>query len=290
MSWLSSVGKDGYHLARALANGARAKGTAQSFTAVRPILLDHARQSNRVATSMLKVDKEIGLIRYWGLWGYLRQRLSPSFSSGASQAIENRNDEEGSEKKARISFMITSAMKADLADRLGYDPEKVKQMTPLQASLLLNNNVPAEEMESRLPILEKEHIEEEEREQQRRHEKEQLRLLESLHANAGVSPSTNDVYAMHRDPISTTEHGYISANIMDDGNYRNDAWGRGSTWYEVIETRGDGESSRVGLYLVEEEAQLGLETRQLVADRKANHMKYELRKISGDTLFADNTS
>ena len=304
MSWtktISSVGKDGYRLARALAKSARAKGiTAQSSNVVRPILLDHARQSNRVATSMLKVDKEVGLVRYWGLWGYVRQRLSSSSASPAGDnAISNssNSEKEENEKKVRVAFMITSAMKSELTDQLGYDSEQVKKMTPVQASLLLNNKVPSEEMESQLPILEKKHAEEEEKEQQRRRkeeekelqrkqEEEQLRMQQNVMPNTETSNGGGTVYELHRDSISTTtEDGFASANILDSNN--ENAWGRGSSWYEVIETQPNGESSRVGLYLVQEEAQLGMETRQMVAVRKGMDNTYELRPISGEELYED---
>ena len=304
MSWtktISSVGKDGYRLARALAKSARAKGiTAQSSNVVRPILLDHARQSNRVATSMLKVDKEVGLVRYWGLWGYVRQRLSSSSASPAGDnAISNSSNSEKEEngKKVRVAFMITSAMKSELTDQLGYDSEQVKKMTPVQASLLLNNKVPSEEMESQLPILEKKNAEEEEKEQQRRRkeeekelqrkqEEEQLRMQQNVMPNTETSNGGGTVYELHRDSISTTtEDGFASANILDSNN--ENAWGRGSSWYEVVETQPNGESSRVGLYLVEEEAQLGMETRQMVADRKGMGNTYELRQINGEELYED---
>jgi hypothetical protein len=70
-SWakrLTKVGRDGYNLARVVVQNRGAN--------VRPLLLEQAfREANTVATGLLKVDKEVGLVKYHGLLGYLQQRL-----------------------------------------------------------------------------------------------------------------------------------------------------------------------------------------------------------------------
>jgi hypothetical protein len=266
-----------------------------SSSVVRPILLDHARQANRVATSMLKVDKEFGLMKYWGFPGYLKQRLSFGSSStatrttGAATIVSTGDDTPA--KGGRIAFMLTAAMKTELADRLGYSPEDVKKMTPVQASLILNNSIPHEEMAYLLPILEKDYHEAVEREQHQKAEEEKLLKMQQQEQEKQQklqepsyipSPTVGDasIYDKHRDIMSTTVNdGYASANIL-----LNPTWGSGKKWYEVTESTADGESTRVGLYTDLDEAKLGMEARQYIADRESSPLTYELREVAADSL------
>jgi hypothetical protein len=269
-----------------------------SSSVVRPILLDHARQANRVATSMLKVDKEFGLMKYWGFSGYLKQRLSFGSSSSttttASTIVSTADDTPA--KSGRIAFMLTAAMKTELADRLGYSPEDVKKMTPVQASLILNYSVLPAKMADLLPILEKDYHYEVEREQQQRKAEEEEKLValqqqekekQQQSQEAPYIPSSTTVvgdasiYHKHRDIMSTTVNdGYASANIL-----LHPTWGFGKTWFEVTEkSSADGESTRVGLYTDQDEAKLGMEARQYIADRESSPLTYELREVAADSL------
>jgi hypothetical protein len=297
-----TMGRDGYHLARALALNLRTKSPA------RPILLDYARQSNTVATSFLKMDKEMGLMRYWGLSGYLRQRLQSTTALVASAATAS-SAEQSTSSKARIAFMVTASMKTELADKLGYDLDQIKKMKPLQASLILNHDVKPENMEVQLPVLEQEHAareeegrlrqEEEERqrqeEEERESQEEEERQRQQQEAERifmenetktlqeqAVSSDTIYPSAGFHTQFFVAEGGYASNNVLTDDNSKTS--GFADAWFEVTETREDGTTSRVGLHLNEKEANVGMETRQSFADQKGLVNTFKVNRIQGNSL------
>jgi hypothetical protein len=306
------MGRDGYHLARALALNLRTKSPA------RPILLDYARQSNTVATSFLKMDKEMGLMRYWGLSGYLRQRLQSTTALAASATGTTANNsaskqtadtEQSTSSKARIAFMVTASMKTELADKLGYDLNQIKKLRPLQASLILNHDVKPENMEVQLPLLEQEHAAREEEGRQRQEEEERQRQEEeerqsqeeeerqrqeqeaerffleneakTLQEQAASSDTIYPSAGFHTQ-FFVAEGGYSSKNVLADDNSKTS--GFADAWFEVTETREDGTTSRVGLHLNEKEANVGMETRQSFANQKGLVNTFKVNRIQGDSL------
>lgn len=271
------VGRDGFNLARAVVQ--------HRGTNLKPILLDHARQSNSVATSLLHVDKEVGLVKYYGLSRYVKQRLQSTSALTASNEDDSAKTSGGG-NSAKIAFMVTASMKQDLSGRLGYDEEQVKAMTPLQASLILNENIKPQEMDAKLPIAEQEYEaqrQNEEVETRLRAEQEQQSIVSVDHQPAA---STGKVDTMD----SPTEmfgigEGYMSRNeLANTHNVPIGAFFSASEWFEVTETNEKGETSRVGLYQDKEEAELGLKTRQDIAKARKTTLKFGMNRIDWKDL------
>jgi hypothetical protein len=290
-SKFATMGRDGIHLVRALATGLRKK------TPARPILLEHARQSNSAAVSLLKVDKQIGLIQYHGLSGYLKQRFQ--FQSTLLPDAAKNHPVESTNKGARVAFMVTTAMRTELTDRLGYDADQIKKLTPMQVSLILHHNVAPATMEQELPNLmqahqEVERVRQQEAEIVRREEAQVLRQEEEERA-ARQQPQLEDAdprefaeekmvqqYSDGSSSIQSTG-GYMSVNLLGlDKNCLTS--GFADNWFEVTETK-DGVVSRVGLYVDQEEADLGCSTRQWIANRNEQLLIFKVNKISAESLM-----
>lgn len=140
----------------------------------RDILLREAQESNNtVAISYLKVEKELNLMRYHGFMGYLRQSswlqlpqqwsrrlrglgpplVSSAFESQQQQHQQHQQQQRSSSTMARVAFMITAAQRSALANKLGYTAHQIKQLTPLEATLILEHSIQPIEMDSRLKTL-----------------------------------------------------------------------------------------------------------------------------------------
>ncbi|KAL3943707.1 MAG: hypothetical protein SGBAC_002214 [Bacillariaceae sp.] len=323
------VGRDGFQLARAIFKDSTTK-RAVSF---KPVLLDQARQSNMVANSLLRVDQQIGLVRYYGIVQYFQRQFRARFSSssslppsttseGSSSATTETVAASSQPNKARIAFMITGSMKQELNEQLGYDLEAdIKKMTPLQASLILHHRITPDEVEEKLSLVEeefekqreedaaKQQQEAEEREKQRAAQLLDMKKAEALRkeqGEAGVQASTQasapvsaDASVQQETPVppssaprplsisalSAAADGFQSSNALLSPS-STDVNGFGESWFEVIETNSDtGESSRVGLYQEEDEAILGLETRQGIAERKETNLTFELKPVEKSAIF-----
>jgi hypothetical protein len=204
--------------------------------------------------------------------------------------------------------MITSTMKQDMQQNLGYGAEQIKKMTPQQASLVLYHQVLPENYEEQLPLLEEEF--EKEQEQQRQKEKEeQDKLSKMAAARASLSPdnatASPESLSIHTAFLSQGQQGYqytdpsSSSEILHAGMFGLED-GFLDTWYEVVEIRPNGEAIRQGLYQNEEEAELGLQTREMIRDRQREkdrhqdrnevifsrqYSTFEIRQISKDEIF-----
>jgi hypothetical protein len=269
----SRFGRDGYQLARAVIQ----------TRSVKPVLLEHARQSNSVAHSLLHVDKQVGLVKYYGLSGYVKQRLQSTMTTtGGAVDSTSTSTPTPNAGAAKVAFMVTASMKQELTERLGYEAGQIKQLTPLHASLILNNDIAPEDREARLPIAEEEYevqrrlqeIEQQERMQLLEEEEEKLQLQQEQQplagSGSGFIPSPDFVFS----------GGYASINLLEHPS--ND--GFGDVWFEVTETE-DGETSRVGLYYDEEEATIGMQARQYIADRKGRELTFAMHPVSRESLF-----
>ena len=272
-SWtkhVTKLGRDGYNLASVVVQ--------HRGSNVRPLLLEQARQANTVATGLLKVDKEVGLVKYYGFSGYLKQRLQSTSSSAASLVAS----EEGGKPSgaAKIAFMVTSSMKLDLSGRLGYSADQIKTMTPLQASLILHESITPEDMETRLPLAEQAY------EARRLGEEEEARILANLQSQSAAATAPLPVYGLGHD----TQHfgtgvGYRSRNELEIVRSSSiGAFFSASEWFEVTEIAADGSISRVGLYTDEEEAKLGMTTRRDIAEAKKTSLKFDMRRLSSSDL------
>ncbi len=170
--WLTTetFGRDSLQLASAMIRSV-------PRSSIRDVIVQYARRSNTAAVSLMNVDREVGLLRYWGLSGYLRHKkiggnweltrrwLNQSSVMEPATTINRSNDEskltttKPKGPTARVAFMVTAAMRQELTERLELSEDQIKRLTPLQASLILQNNVPAHEVSSKLPELEHQHFE-----------------------------------------------------------------------------------------------------------------------------------
>ena len=316
---VSRMGRDGLQLARAIFKDSTTK-RAVSF---KPVLLDQARRYNLVARSLLQVDRQIGLVRYHGIMGYFQQQWQARFSSSLppSTTSEGSSSTEtvaiSQPNKARVAFMITGSMKQELNEQLGYDlDEDIKKMTPLQASLILHHRITADEMEEKLPLVEEEYekqrVEDIAKQQREAEEREKfiaaqqvemkkaeaLRQAQEEQSASGSRTDTNAQQETAAEPavpasapapktyssFSAAANGFQSSNtLLSDGASN----GFGDSWFEVNEINPKtGETSRVGLYQEEEEAILGLTTRQEIAEREEADLTYELNPVEKSDIIS----
>jgi hypothetical protein len=130
------------------------------------------RDHNSVAVSILTMDRNLGLIRYYGILPYFtqllqRQQQRRSFSGNgdnntkevletistkgsrnndnnsgiSSSSTTNTPPQQQTPSRAKIAFMITSAQKVALIEKLGYDLSQVKKMKPIEALMAIENNI-----------------------------------------------------------------------------------------------------------------------------------------------------
>jgi hypothetical protein len=108
------------------------------------LLLDE-KTSNVAAVSLLKWDKEFGLLQYYGAqeyfrrWWQARSKSSSSTTTSTSLPKSQANAEQGS-TTARVAFMITSEQRKLLAD-LGYTQQDIRSFKPIEALLLIEHGV-----------------------------------------------------------------------------------------------------------------------------------------------------
>ena len=317
---ISRAGRDGLSLSRAVYGailpGKRSQPTSLSAVTnssvserIKSVLLEQARREpapNSMAITMLKIDKEIGLVKYWGLAEYLRQNQSLfSFSAVSARLMNQKADSMNSDgsnnatidrgstgggsevaqnptnsaSTARIAFMITSSMKRDLVDGLGYQASVVKGMTPQQASLVLHHRLAPESYEEEISSLEKEFEEEQEKRQQE--QQQELQTLESEPSTNRVSESLVQTSEESNDESTTllieSSASHESEEVSSPSTPReptlDDIEIRDGTdlWYEVVEIQEDGverNEIRHGLYKDRDEAVLGLEARQDIHSKR----------------------
>jgi hypothetical protein len=254
------------------------------------------REANTVATGLLKVDKEVGLVKYYGLSGYLKQRFQ-STTTARGESSPDTDPVASSPVGAKIAFMVTASMKQELSERLGYGIDQIKTLTPLQASLILNESIQPDEIETKLPQAEQAYN------IRRRQEEEEARIqAEQAHILAAATTTATTVAAeaavVHHDTVvggmgHDTQHfgvghGYRSRNELDPiGNSSSmGEFFSASEWFEVTEITADGSISRVGLYTDEEEAKLGMTTRREIAEAKKTNLKFDMHRIPSSTLEA----
>lgn len=332
---ISRAGRDGMSLSRAVycavLPGKRSHPTSLATATnaslgekVKSVLLQEARREpapNSMAISMLKIDKEIGLVKYWGLAEYLRQNQSLfSFSSISARLMNPKMDPTSSDgnsndtvdststggvgdaaqnptnsaSTARIAFMITSSMKRDLVDGLGYHATDVKGMTPQQASLVLHHRLTPESYENEISKLEKEFEEEQEKRQQE--QQQELQKLESSskeneQAESKLSPeSTSSGIGISESLVESSEERSGKNTLLIESSVSHEISeapslstaqqsalngveieGDIDLWYEVVEIQEDGVEKneiRHGLYKDRDEAVLGLEARQDIHNKR----------------------
>uniref|UniRef100_A0A7S0XM92 Uncharacterized protein n=1 Tax=Skeletonema marinoi TaxID=267567 RepID=A0A7S0XM92_9STRA len=119
------------------------------------LLLDQSRPSsaspNLAAVTLLHWDREFGLLQYYGVQEYSRRWMkSRSSSSTTSASISQATEEVGgtsinkstnNNNVARVAFMITSEQRQKLSVNLGYTQQDIRTFKPIEALLLIENNV-----------------------------------------------------------------------------------------------------------------------------------------------------
>jgi hypothetical protein len=292
----SKVSHDSLTLSRALWNAQRRRQQQQGLqqrqhlsSIFKPVLLEQAsKNSNRVALSILKMDKEIGLVRYWGWMGYIRQRVRPLMTTTTTPTTTSIDDNDNSDNKKKIAFMITTSMKQELQDTYKYTVDDVKKMTPLQASLVLNHQISPEDYDDKVPALQEEH--EKEQEQVRLLEKENIEIRqqeeEEEQRRRQQQEKEQQMMTMKGEYILTTPDSATSSSASPEVLAA--AIGIQSemkdTWYEVVEVKPNGERIRQGLYPNTEEAQEGLETREMIRDRQKEKDEHRHRNDSAKRI------
>lgn len=309
---ISRTSRDSLALSRAVYGavlpGKRSHPTSLAATAnvsvgerIKAVLLQEARREpspNSMAISFLKIDKEIGLVKYWGLAEYLRQNQGFfSFSSLSSRLLNQKPHNDGSNSinnasidendaskptntaaTAKVAFMITSSMKRDLVDGLGYQASVVKGMTPQQASLVLHHRLGPDSYEEQISDLETAFAEEQQRqreelEAQRKQQEEleeQQRKQQELEAasseasteqteissNASVQSTTsveenNDASPLLLSSALSNESKESSSSSLSSSSSGEDDFttdtttqtkieNDADTWYEVVEIKEEG--------------------------------------------------
>jgi hypothetical protein len=272
----------------------------------KPILLEQAqRHQNRVATSLLKIEKECGLVKYHGFRQYLQQRMQSNLPSTTSADTTANTDaatlqtNTDTANKKKIAFMITASMKQELTDNLGYSVDDIKRMTPLQASLVLNHQVAPADYDEKLPILEQEHEAEQEELRRQEAEKAERQRLEQEAQQEKELQSRLRQQRAREESQATFDTTSSSFSTEDLANSIGVESGFDETWYEVVEIKPNGDNIRQGLYPNQAEADLGLETREMIRDRQmekdrerlreeideSDYSTYEIREISRATVM-----
>ena len=272
------LGSESFHLATAMWK----RGTGETKRDV----LFHQARFNGVATSFLKLDREVGLYKYFGLIGYLREKQigasNPLTRRLLSYGSTNGGDGDPCGKKknnknaAKVAFMITSNQRLELSERLGYQSDDIKKLKPVEASLLLANNVTPDEKDAKLGGLIQEYNEELSRQhQQAKLEAEKLQLDEQLQS---WSPEMTETETTADEQQKTLLLDEVKQAAMEEAENTDEGTGTGSAkmWYEVVETKvSDGSNIPVALYQDEEEAKLCLELKEGFAERRAQEKKEE---------------
>lgn len=275
------LGLDTFYLASALVFR---KDTSQT---ARDILVAQARSNNNVASSFLMVDKEVGLFRYYGSSDYLREKQLLPFFSATKRLIGgsamnsngggNEDPDKDSEKKdkpqvARVAFMITSTQRTELSKRLKYSGEEIKQLKPLEASLILSNDLSPTDAEDKLPGLVQDYNDELTRQHQEA----------KLQAEKLASQREVEVETPVEQQSQEKEETLLLSDVPDQDTFQEasasdvDQSAGSKLWYEVVETRvSDNSSIAVALYQNEDEAKLCLELKESFEDRRAREKDKE---------------
>lgn len=182
-------------------------------------------------------------------------------TTSTSSLPSDQTPKESETKPAKISFMVTTAMKQQL-EELHYTAERVKKMTPLEASLILQHEVAPSDQESQLPEL--------------------LRTFEAKQ-EAEAKRTQAQAASTAADKSKRTQLPYFSfasTNLLHAPFLSPTEPDAPKVWYEVVEETITNaaagvttEQHVIGLYQKQEEAELGKETQELFAERRAKDNK-----------------
>ena len=99
------------------------------------IALSLPNQENSVAQMYLRLVKTIGGFRYYGFRESIRQTVSANLTTSAATATAPAAATNST--VAKVPFMITSKQRAQLQRKLDFSVEDIKQLTPLEAAVVL---------------------------------------------------------------------------------------------------------------------------------------------------------
>lgn len=205
----------------------------------RDVLLQQADLDNKAARTLLKADKEINFVRYYGLSRYLQEKqvlpplpsFLPKTTSATTETAETKPRLWDSDKRAaQVPFMITKSMRDDLKG-LQYSEDSVRKMTPAKANVVLKHKLPPERYEVEIESL----VEQE----NKTIEAEAAQSEAAIMSPADSSPESQDQGAI---PL----HDALTVNAQTEKN--------GRIWFEVIEQCQGKDPAVVGLFAQENEA------------------------------------
>lgn len=233
------AGTESWHLA---------KLTVQNPGNFQQLLVNEARQSNnRTAALLLQTQREVGLVRYYGVSKYLEQKWIDNRTNGNAQAPRGEKLASSSRQKAKVSFMITTPMKEHLKE-MGYTADAIKKLTPLQANIILEQKVSPDNMNELLPTLEAEHqtkmAEQAKRiKEQEKEEGEKTNLPDSIESSSQtlVGDNARPNEATHKALPSS----FLSTNVLDETEKEE------RIWFQVIDSTSE---EVLGLFSNEKEA------------------------------------
>jgi hypothetical protein len=177
-----------------------------------------------------------------------------------------------SSTKARVAFMITAAQRAGLAKELGYSQEQIKQLKPLEASLILEHSIVPTALESRLPTLVDEY---------------HASLETQRHMATMAAPVTLESHEPQaswpkqhsgEDDVVTTLSLPAMTSMSDSRPLNSPVEPNTRLWHQVVAITSDGVES-VGIYPNESEARLCQETKEHLAAKHSPHLsvRFEIR-------------
>lgn len=320
---------DGTNLLLAVIKRAQRGGNSSD---IRDVLLSAAKEHrNRVATSVLNADRELGLFRYYGLYEYVRKKNVPwietlrqkTFSLRSTTAAtltttttatsstitdDNGNNEnkerKNSKKVAKVAFMITSLQRSRLF-AMGYAPEFVKRLKPIEALLILEHDLSPESVlkteDNEENVLER--LVRENAEMQQR-EREAALLNTTSGDNGKLSDSVSSAHpsmsssSSISDDINTQQHLLLQSEQEDTNTFSekkehsNDVVSAESLlstsssqtddqsksgnndffdgWFEVVQIESNSSTppTVIGLYRDKKEAEMCCENKQILAKKR----------------------
>jgi hypothetical protein len=259
----------------------------QGGETARDVVLAQARLTNGVAVSFLKADREVGLVRYCGVLGYLREKnIGESWPPVVKRLLYGSQSQSSPPKKetkkvGRVAFMITSTQRAELSERLGYQADHIKMLKPVEASLILEHHLSPSEDE-KLKGLVKEYNDELVRQHQEA--KLEAERIESISPSSSSTMTTQTpleteiMSEVKEDPLLLASQRFESdarapdaaRSFLDNDSEASTSSIDGTEWYEVVEIMvSDGSETPVALYRNEDEAQFCLELKEEFAERHA---------------------
>jgi predicted fused transcriptional regulator/phosphomethylpyrimidine kinase len=206
--------------------------------------------------------------------------------------------------KAQVAFMVTAKMKTQLGE-LQYTADDIKQLTPVEASLLIAHDVPALERARDLPLLvaDYERQQEEDRKEREAAAAESA-VAETNSAESTPSPSMSETRVEESDShqsvpphqpsdsptnpptpsLAQSLFGWMASENILDKPFEEAARSHlpsssNRDWYEVVEEYADGTYDVVALHPNEEEASVDADLRKEIIIKRASREQKDVPQI-----------